>query len=440
MKTGERLALAVLFFLLLFAVSVPTPTQAQPSDGRWQGFTGQGLPLRFDVSGGRVTNLRVEGEVVGAGCSVSFNFTDGASIPIVDDSFTVSNAFSFVSYTVEGTFESGNLASGRLVMSVNTVCPGAVITVWSASRDGAPPPVDPSVPLTEAEVECEATRLFAMAGRIAVTAPNTTKPVGLSLMPTRSGDFAGIAYTGNGPGTPEHLLTFSTNPEETSLLRNPERPQLFSVSATRNDLSSDLVAGTARDLIRITINPTLSANPPAAALVTLDNVRPPAGSPASAKAGRGLAHVLTPCHSKLSGRDVHVLQVLSRIARVQVAGAASSEIAFFRGESPNTFRIDAYPFTAAGTPLGRLAAQVEVTRDAAGSLNLGILRVLGPCDPFTPSGCTSLTVPGELQLVHPAPAGSFWQESPYAVSAPGVSEVEIDWADLLEGTSWRSPL
>lgn len=439
MKTGERLALAVLFFLLL-SVFTPDPMRAQSFDGTWQGLTGQNRPLRFEVSGGRVTSVHVGGQVIGVDCDSEFTFTDeGQSVPIVDGGFTLSGTFSIISYTVEGTFESGNLATGRLAIGVNSSCPGSIVTVWSASRDGAPPPVDPSVPLTEADVQCEATRLFAMAGRISVTAPNTAKPVGLNLMPTRSGDFAGIAYTGNGPDTPEHLLTFSTNPEETSLLRNPERPQLFSLSATRNDLSSDLVAGNGKDLIRMTINPTLSAKPAATSLITLDNVHPPAGSPASAKPGRGLAHVLTPCHSKLSGRDIHVLQVLSRIARVEVAGAASYEVVLFRGEAPNTFRIDAYPYTAPGAPLGRLAAQVEVTRDAAGNLDLGVLRVLGPCSLTEVVGCTNLTVPGELQFVHPVPAGSFWQDSPYAVSAP-FSEVEIDWADLLKGTSWRSPL
>ncbi len=108
-------------------------------------------------------------------------------------------------------------------------------------------------PLTAAEVTCDAARLSGLLARAGVEAPGAAA-AGLNLTLTASGDFAGLVYTASGP---EHHLAFSTNPEETPLLRNPSRLQLSSLSLTRNALSSDLVAKGHAGEVRLGINPAV---------------------------------------------------------------------------------------------------------------------------------------------------------------------------------------
>ncbi len=298
--------------------------------------------------------------------------------------------------------------------------------------------------LTGDEVLCDGFRLAGLLDRISLMAPNTDKPLGVNLTFSRSGDFAGLAYTGNGPGTAEHHLAFSTNPEETTLLRNPERPQLDAVSLTRNLTNSDLVSQTAADALTLQLNPTLQDDPPELILLNVNDYGDPVtregGTPAESKPGRGLSSLVERCHEKLTARDQHVFQVLAKVARASTDGAASTEIAVFRGEGTDTYRIDVYPVAQDGSSMGRLAAELEIDFGPGDRLDGGTLRLLGPCDAGTSAGCTSVQAPTELQLVEPRFTGEFWNVSPYAVSTAGASESTVDFADLLADTSWRRPL
>lgn len=299
---------------------------------------------------------------------------------------------------------------------------------------------DAPQPLSAAEVSCDAARLKGLLDRAAVTSSRGGTP-GLNLFLTASGDFSGLAYVSSGAA--EHQLVFSSNPEEMTLLRNPTRPQLSSLSLTRNALSSDLVKKGEAGELAVAVNPTL--DPGASGTLRIDNVDGPQGTPADAKPGRGLADLLTPCHGPLSTRDVHVFRVLSKVARPSSPAARAFELALFRGESPTSYRADVYPLRADGTPLGRLAVEIAVTFAATGELSGGTMRVLGRCSASRAEHCTSVTSLTELALVPPAAGGQPTPAPAVRVSTMGTEgdgqpEAVVDWSTLLAGTSWRRPL
>ncbi len=314
-------------------------------------------------------------------------------------------------------------------------------TTWEKPLAGvAIPAFRASAPLTSTETTCDANRLAGLLTRATALAARNAKTSNLAVSFTATGDFAGIATSGNGPGTPEAALAFSSNPEETTLLRNPARPQLFSVSVTRNDLNSDRVASGNADELRLSINPTLDANPHAGNLLAIDNLAAPAGRPADAKPGRGLAPLLAPCHDDFSEADVHVFRVLEKVVRGEYAGAKSVEIAIYRGEASETYRIDAVPIGADGLGRGRLSALLELLFTPAGDLATGRLTLLPHCAAGETTGCTDVVGTAALALYKPVLPGAFLPPTTYRVSTAGAASVTIDFADLLAGTSWRRPL
>lgn len=297
----------------------------------------------------------------------------------------------------------------------------------------------PAGPLSEAEVACDSLRLSGLLERSAVSATNSTQATQLALSFTASGDFAGIAFGGGAAGSAGASLAFSTNPEETTLLRNPARPQLFSVSLTRNDLNSTLVGpGDAREL-HLSVNPTLDlANPPAGNLLALDNLLA-GGRPTDAKPGRGLGSLIAPCHERFSTRDVHVFRVLSRIARIEIPAARSVELAIYRGAAVDSYRFDAYAYDGGGASLGRLSGALAIPAAPSGDLGSASMEVFPPCQVAGASDCTSLVGAGAIALFKPVIAG-LPPPTPYRASTAGPSEVAVDFADLLAGTTWRRPL
>lgn len=329
-------------------------------------------------------------------------------------------------------------AEGDEAVSLTLASPTGGATLDPRTRQATLTIAEPSVALRADEVGCDASRLAGLLARAEAAAPNAAGPVGLSLSLTGGGDFAGLAYTNGGPGAPERHLAFSTNPEETTLLRNPERPQLLSVSLTRNPASSDLVPPGGASELRVSVNPTL--DPGAATRIEIDNVESTRGREADAKPGRGLASLLSPCHRGLSDRDVHVLRVLTKVARATAEGAAATELALFRGEAPDTYRIDVYPLGPGQAPQGRLAAEVAVTFGAAGELLGGTMRLLERCAAPGALHCTSVTRRTGLALARPVPSGEPAPAPGVEVSTGGAAESAVDWIALLDGTTWRRPL
>lgn len=312
---------------------------------------------------------------------------------------------------------------------------------------------------------CAGERLAGLLERLGAEAPGTSKPIGINLSVSPSGDFAGLATTGNGPGTAEHHLAFSTNPEATTLLRNPARPQLVTVGFTRNRLASDLVGPGAADLLRLVLDPTLSGNtdPAPEAFLRVDNVeREAGGRPSDAKPGRGLLKLSEPCplhlYDQTAGRlgpgDAHALRLLQKIVRAETPGAPRQEIAVYPAPDRGRYRIDVRPHAADGSSLGVLAATISVEGYQIPSdpedppvLTIGELRGLPLCSgssggPQPGEACTRLDRATTLQLVRPRFSGELWEPTPYRILAGPESSggtVEVDFVDLLADTTWRSP-
>lgn len=431
--------------MVLGLAGFAAPALAQPRSGGWTGLTGQGERVEFTLDAVFIQRFDIRGRWQSGSCRGDLHFTFGSGTRLTGNSFVLDFNLGPETVHVEGSFVSPTLARGTLTANITGNCAGSVTTDWSAVPDGADGAGwPPSLPLTESESACDAARLSALAQRVSVDLPHGTKEASVVLSLTRTGDFAGLAYSDQaGFASPEHLLAFSTNPEETTFLRNPGRPQLFSFSATRNDLSSDLVAPGSPDEIRLTFNPTLSADPPPGNLLVLDNVRLPEGSPTAARPGRGLAELLVPCHGKLTDADVHIFRLLSRLLRIRVPGAMRYELVLFRGVEPHSYRIDIWAYEAGGSELGKIAAQVDVTYDSTGQLNRGTLRALGPCEGPEETDCTTLPVQGQVDIVTPAGAGETWANTESTVLAGNgrpAQSTGIDWLILLLETAWRQPL
>lgn len=309
--------------------------------------------------------------------------------------------------------------------------------------DGRPATGGAPAPVTPGEVACDRARVEGLLDRIELFTPGSSKTAGVNLSLTASGDFAGVAYTGNGPITAEHHLAFSTDPEVTPLLLNPERPQLPAVALTRNPVNSDLVPPGDRDALTLRLRPTLGAEtPPPTAFLVIDNLEGTAGEASQVKPGRGLAGLLAPCHhGLLVARDVHVLRVLAKIARLEVPGAARTELALYRAPEIDAYGLDARAFDGGGRLLGTLVARLTVTYTVDGALQGGELALVPACPKEGAAGrCTTLERPGRLLLVRPAFTGELWEPTPYRVETPAGSEgdrVAVDWSDLLAGATWR---
>ena len=300
--------------------------------------------------------------------------------------------------TAETTFTG--LESGRTylfrVRAQTSAGYSAYTAPVSVTPSEPPPPPPPPGTLTAAQVACDAGRLAGLLDRLSASAPVSAAGTGVNLGFTATGDFAGVAYTLSAAGTAEHHLAFSTNPEETTLLRNPERPQLVSVSLTRNHLASDVVAADDAGRLRLTLNPTLSSAPDPGGLLVIENVERAADLASAARPGRGLGPLVEACHADFDAQDVHLFRVLAKIARARVEGAKSYEIAVYRAPEPDTYRLDVYPLRGNGSGMGRFAVELRVGYDAAGALASGNLRTLPSCSGGQSAGCSTVTAYSEL--------------------------------------------
>ena len=310
-------------------------------------------------------------------------------------------------------------------------------TTWAASPAQSPPPTSGQTG-DGAALRCDQARLHGFLERLSLSSPGTSAAVNLGF--TASGDFTGLAFTAGG-AKPERHLAFSTNPEEMTLLRNPRRPQLDTVSLTRNALGSDLVGAADSGRLRLTLNPTLASSPAPASLLLLDNVVEPAGNATSSRPGRGIADLLERCHSGFTARQAHVTQVLARLFRADVEGATVVKAAIF-SDGDSSYGITVHPFAADGTPMGRIGVTLRSLAfdPATGDLVSGTLGFVLPCP--NDESCTDFHGHASVGLIRPAAAGSLSASSPYRLSTdePLALAVAVDFRDLLRGSTWSRPL
>jgi hypothetical protein len=318
-------------------------------------------------------------------------------------------------------------------------------------------------------VSCNASQLTALVFRTGLlVGPNFADKSLTSTLTfgSQTGGFAGLVYSdqftsrGVKSATPEHQLWFSTNPDEVRLLRNPTRPQLDSISATRNDLNSDLVLFDDADSFAVSLDPTLDPanNNNDSTKLIIDNVAlSDGGIPADAKPGRGLAGIVDSCHGDFTAADLHVLAVLAKTLRVTAYNTTSGTsgarlvdqyIALYRGTDAltvaggvrTTYLADIYP---AGSAFQRVTVAVTVDLGADGTLGNATLQILPSCTGSGQTGCTTATSEVRVFIIKPVFAGQFWSTSgnpTVCVNGSGcAAQASFSWGERLAGTTWIRP-
>jgi hypothetical protein len=347
------------------------------------------------------------------------------------------------------------------------------LTLATAAAPAAPAVAQLPQPLTAAEVACNAEQLAGILARSTIAMEHASrKPVVLSVTyGSVTGALQGLAYTDQFEtdsdlgATPEHHLWFSSNPDETSLLRNPGRPQLDSLSLTRSRLNSDLVPGGHPDAMAVLIDPTLDPanNTQLTSLLQIDNRLEGSGVPSDAKPGRGLADLLTPCHGRLAAYDVHVFGVLAKTLRIFAFSTGSTDpeaflrsklVAIYRGEHASelgdgvraAYRVDVYPITASGVD-GRAAFEVLVDVAPDGAVGAASIEALPRCAAAGQRHCSTTGAEVQMAAIRPVGAGQFWALTglPLAcVNAKAGSacpqRASFSFFERLAGTSWLRPL
>jgi hypothetical protein len=258
----------------------------------------------------------------------------------------------------------------------------------------------------------------------------------------------------------EDQLVYSALPSPVKLLRNPSRPQLDSLVVTRDPLNSDLSRFEESHAAALVVDPTLEPlkNEDPGSLIVIDNLQlDDDGIASSAKPGRGLASVLTPCGSAFTRTDLHVFAVLSRVVRglaydgsrsSKEAGLLSKLAAVYRGAEAEplsgggvraSYRIDLFP-TGATAP-GRIALEMKIDVGADGALGSSTLRVLPACTAEGERHCTSAKSEAVIGVIHPAFGDQRWNlaQAPTVCWGQGTDcrpEVSFSFQDVLRGTTW----
>jgi hypothetical protein len=352
--------------------------------------------------------------------------------------------------------------------SVVTLALASTLATFSTLAAG--PALAQENTLTGTQVACNENQLMDLLERMTVSHPaGVTNARSTTLFLTYSnmfGFYEGTVVSNQSPlvaanagaAAPETLLAFHINPSVRRLLLNPTREPLDQVSLEREDTASNFVAPNSPNAVILALNPTLASNEEAGnARLQINNFLMPATGQTcngflstSIRPGRGLTQLglTTPCHTAFSALDRTVFALLQRMLRVQIGGAGGardSEIAIYRGEEPQTYRIDIYPVAADGTTsLGRVALLLTVETDGAGAATGGQLALLDACTGGATSGCSDAAVPVQVFLFPPVFAGTQVRLSTAAAvtlnatpGATGAAPVDIDFGQLLAGTTWN---
>ena len=418
--------------------AVPNPGKLQFSGSSFSGKEGTSAAIGVSRDEGTAGPVSVQWAVTGGtatagsdftapGGSVSFGNGEGGtkSFPVplaLDELIEGDETVTFGLSGPSGGATLGTPVASTLVLRDANLAPGDV---------------------TPEEEACDQARLFGWLRQFRFAAPGTTKKSGLALSLTPGGDPFGVAFTGNGPGSGEGHLAFAVNAEETPLKRDPTKPQLQVVSLARSEAASDVLAKASPDRLSVSINPGTAPNPPAAALITIDNTQP-AGLIFAAKPAKPLANLLRVCQQKTTALDAHVLRVLTKVLRPS-ASSPKAVLAIYRGEGSDRYRIDAYTAGATGQAApGRLALELEVEFTNQDELLRGTLRILPRCVGSVTVGCTTS---GPLGVdVLKAVRGGLLAPAPIArvftlgTDGSGQPLAVFDWRDVLVGTTWLKPL
>jgi len=254
----------------------------------------------------------------------------------------------------------------------------------------------------------------------------------------------------------EYYLAFNLNTSVRSLLLNPDRPALAQVSLNREKSASNLVQPGPWFNVTLTLDASLGGEE----RLSINNfAEPPVGEAYngflanSTKPGRGLIadKLLTHCHNKLTDFDRHVFSILQRTVRGDETTQffePDMEVAIFRGEEPNVYRLNFYPIYEGLAESGRMAVELRLSWDDAGRLLTAQSVVHDSCSGPGEGGCTSWNR-GSLfwWLIPPVFGGreyydvdrlqfGGWFRSNEGPTPPQT----LDFAALLAGTTWNEPV
>jgi hypothetical protein len=278
-----------------------------------------------------------------------------------------------------------------------------------------------------------------------------------------AGFYDGLAMTNqiphdvNPPGEYyERYLAFNLNPSIRTLLLNPSRPELDQIGLNREQSSSNFVQRGSAFELTVTLDPTLGGGDP----LVINNLEEPSiGQPYngflgnSTKPGRGLTAdgLLAPCHGKLTDFDRHVFSVLQRVVRASSRGerpVPDMEIAIFRGEAPQTYRLDFYPIYQHFEERGRMAAELRISWDAEGRLLTAEMKALPACTQSGQFACSNAenTTPSAF-FIPPVFGGHEYYQSAEVQDGVYYSWIEgpsapvtIDFEALLADSTWNEPV
>lgn len=344
---------------------------------------------------------------------------------------------------------------------------GFLLIAGLALFSSIPAAAQPTLPLTAAQVDCEADQLRAILGRSAVLfGPMYDDRAAMFLFTYGSptGDLAGLALMeqhdleGQQAG-PERQLSFAVTPSNSSLLRNPARPQLNTIYLVRDRLSSDSSSLEQSHAMAVVVDPTLEPlkNEDPFSLLIINNLGDQDGGVgADAKVGRGLQAILTQCSHAFTRTDLHVFSVLARTLRATAwdpddsdarlhklasvyRGAAAEPIS---GGARTTYRVDLYPVLPK-RDLGRVSLEVRLDLMDDGTLGDTHLRVLPACTAAGEKHCSSALGHLDISVIRPVFGDQTWSQPAPTVCWKGAagcaSEVSFSFGERLQGTTWQHP-
>jgi hypothetical protein len=354
------------------------------------------------------------------------------------------------------SYSPGSAATGFLLF--------AGLALFTSSAPAAAQAVHP---LTDAQVDCEATQLRAILGRSAILfGPGYDDRAAMFLFSygSEDGHLAGLGLMEQhdiegSPAGPERQIAFAVEPSDAKLLRNPSRPRLNTMYLIRDRPSSDLSKLEDSHAMAVVVDPTndpLHNQDPFSLLIINNLTDEEGGTAADAKVGRGLQGIFNQCTHAFTRADLHVFSVLARTLRFTAwdpessGGRVHKLVSIYRGAAAEpisggvraSYRIDVLPVLP-NQDLGRVSLEMQIDLADDGTLGEAHLRTLPACAAAGQLHCSSAVARVDASVIKPVYGDQRWSLPAPTVCWKGasgcVSEVSFSFGERLQGTTWLHP-